>query len=401
MTVPYSLRTDVLTSIRVQPVKNVFGPNDSTARVLEVNSGAGMSLTKAVVVSGAIRPTLVPLRPRHGARSAAGTMAFDLQVGPHETLIEAAFRATFSAPLAAVVTGVTFSTATSLLSRPGGSWLTDGFRNGDTITLSAGTMIGRPLLITNVTTSTLLVVNLSDAVTMSATDVTVTRGQKVLMGAAAPVQREFSIEHFESINAKSERYINARVGSFGVNMPAEGAVTLEMGFVATDRVNPSPTSRFFTAAVADASPFLVTADAVISFAGARTLEVQALSMSWGLSVQAPIPVGSRSANNVFDGMTVPSLTLSFMRNGNGNLDAFEGETGPFDMAVMFREKGTRGGFGGYVTIAVPAFTLGSATIEDRIGESGPMIETVVLLLGPGTASNVDAALVTCTTSETA
>jgi hypothetical protein len=400
MTIPFALTSDVFTAYRVQDTHGTLAPNDASARVLEANAGTGLALTKRVVSGNAIRPSLAPLRPRHGARSAGGPLSADLQVLAHDPLFEAAFRATYSAPL--VLSGLTlqYTQATGILLRSdGGSFLTDGVRVGDTYRFNGamGVNANIAFMVASVNSGTsLTVANRMDLATGGTiTGVTMTRGKKLLCGAAAPVLREFSIEHWESINSNCERFIDARMASFGLNMPAEGAVTMDMQFVCTDKLART-TGKHFTNAVQNTNPFLVTADAVVMFAGARIETLQSCTVSWDMSVSAPIPVGSRRAVNVFDGMTVPNVTFNFMKTDTTNLLAFENESGPFSAAIMFREPGVTGG---YVTIGLPSFTLGSATPTDRIGNSGAQIEAVTLNLGVGSGTGgVDAALFTLCTA---
>ena len=391
-----NLQTDVVTSYRVQSAPGAIATNDSTARVFPMTAGDGLSLTKRPLPSQRIRSDLQTTRPRMGSRAVAGTMSSTLAVATFDPILEAAFRATFAAALTlSPVTLTAYDAANGLLSRSAGSWLTDGIRVGDTITGDSafGANANVPLVVAAVTASTLTIGNRTDIGSFASfAGVVFKRGKKLAMGGT-PVPRLFTIEHWQPGITLSERFIDCKLASITIAMPAEGIVGLTTTWIGKD-MQPIASTRYFALATDVPGGELAVADTVTVFRGAQALNVRDLSLSWDCGVTAPVGVGSRTAYRVSDGNTDVSGAISLWRDSTANLAAFLDETGPYSFQVMFREAATNN----YITFCLPNVTLGAATATERVGASGFQVETIPLLVGIGVAPESDASMITCTTS---
>lgn len=397
MGISYQIQPDVITCYRVQATHGVLAANDATARRFRTNTGPGMSLTKAPIIPGEVKSNLLSTRPRHGPRNVSGNLTSDLSLTAFDPLFEAMCRGTFSATLTSASFTMGYVAATGVLTRSAGSFIGELLKVGDVIVpagAGAGVNVGVPGIVVAVGTTTLTIGNKSSWVDITAgAGVTVTRPKKVIDGVP-PVLRDFSIEHFEAGAANSERYIDCRLHTFAFAQPPEGDVTLDVGFTGLDRL--LGTTRYFGAATEYTSPPMAAVDAIVCYNGSQVLNLSACSLSGNLQVQAPFVVGAAVSPNAFDGVKQIAAQLTFLKTGQSNISAFQNETGPFSLQIMYKEVGTQG----FTCVNIPAFTLGSATASQRIGASGAQLEVVDLLIGEASGTDKDPTMMSICTSAT-
>jgi hypothetical protein len=392
MGVSYQIQPDVITSYRVETTYGTLATNDATARRFRTNAGGGMVLTKSPITPNEIRSDLQMVRPRHGPKSVAGSLSGDLSLTSYDPLLEAAFRATYSAPLVSASLTSSYVQSTGIWTRATGSFVGEGYKVGDVVTVTGGVNAGVPVILVAVGTTTATIGNRTAwADQTSVAGVVATRPKKLVAGST-PVLRGFSIEHWESGATNSERFTGCRVSSLAFNQPPEGTVSVDFGFMGLDRV--LGTGRYFTSATESTTAPMASVDAIVCYNNAQVLTLQNMSLSLDLQTAAPFVIGATTAPNVFDGVQQVAAKLTFMKTAQANVTAFQNESGPFSMQVMYREPGTNG----FIALNIPAFTLGSATPPERIGTSGPQLEEIDLLIGVASGSDRDAAMITLCTS---
>ena len=397
MGISYQIQPDVVTSYRVETTYGTLATNDVTARRFRTNAGTGMALTKAPIIPGEIKSNLLVTRPRHGPRTVAGNLVGDLSLTSFDPLLEAACRGTFGSVITTTPVQVDYVVATGVLTRGTGSFIGEGYKVGDVITLSGANVTaqaGIPLVLVAVGTLTVTVGNKNSITAITAAAGTTIARPKKVINAATPVLRGFSIEHFEAGAANSERYSGCRLNTFAFGQPPEGDVTVDFGFLGLDRQ--LGTTRYFSSATEYTSPPMAAVDAIVCYNGSQVLNLSAATLSGNLQAQAPFVVGSAVSPNVFDGVLNLSAQLTFLKTSQANITAFQGETGPFSLQLLYKEVGSNG----FICVNIPSFTLGSATASERIGASGAQLEQIDLLIGEASGSDKDAAMMTICTSAT-
>jgi len=395
MGVSFQLQPNVDTRYRVETAFGVLPTNDSTARRFRTNAGSGLSLTKAPISPNEIRSDLQRVRGRHGPRSVTGSLAGDLSLGSFDTLLEAALRATYTAPLtSATFTLTTYVAATGIMTRASGSFSGEGFRVGDVVTFNSavGANSGIPMILVAVGTTTATVGNRLSVVDASGpTGVTVTRPKKLAAGAT-PVRRSFSVEHWEAGAASSQRFLGCRVASLAFAQPPEGMVGVDFGFIGQDMAAPA-SSQYFTSATDTTTLGMVAVDAIVCYNGAQVATLSAASLTLDLGLSSTPVIGSVLTPDVFDGVAGVTGSLTFLKQNTGLMTQFLNETGTLSLQLMYREAGTQG----FVAVNVGQFSVGSVETE-RIGESGAQLETASILVGIPTATDRDASMLTICTS---
>lgn len=400
---PIQSKANVTTAYKVQAAHGVLPVNDATARIFPTYAGAGFSGTKTSIPNLTIRPTLDRLRPRHGLVSVQGSVQGALALGTYDPLFEAALRGTWSAILTSASFTAGYVASTGVLTRGTGSFLAEGYKVGDGVFLAGANVsaqAGIPLVLTAVSALTCTVGNnvaipgntfvpITDIGSAAAT--TLVRPKKLIQ-ATSPVFREFAFEHWEPAITNSERYIDCRVDTMTMGMPIDGNGDVSFGFRGTN-VLPAA-AQYFTAAVQSVATAMSGPDCVIIYNGSASVTIAGASLTTRNNTEAPNVLGSTIAPNVVDGVMDIDAELTFQRDSRANLVAFLAESGPFSMTFLWREIGTNG----FITQSIPAFTLGNATPAERIGESGPQIETVPLLIGIGTGADRDPSMITMCTS---
>lgn len=392
MGVSFQLQPNVDTRYRVETAYGALPANDATARRFRTNAGSGLALTKAPIAPNEIRSDLQRVRGRHGPRSVTGSLAGDLSLGSFDTLLEAALRGTFSAPLTAAAFSASYVPATGVFTRATGSFLGEGFRVGDVVTASTGVNAGVPAVLVAVGTTTATIGNRDAWAAQSVVaGVTITRPKKVIMGSS-PVRRSFSVEHWEPGAVSSQRFLGCRVASLAFTQPPEGMVGVDFGFVGQDMAAPAA-SQYFTAATDTTTLGMASTDAIVCYNGQQVATLSAASLSLDLALSSTPVIGSVLTPDVFDGVAGVAGSLTFLKQGTGLMTQFLAETGTLSLQLVYREVGTAG----FIAVNVGQFSVGSVETE-RIGESGAQLETASLLVGIPTASDRDASILTICTS---
>jgi hypothetical protein len=393
MGVSFQLQPNVRTAYRVESAYGVLPTNDSTARVFRTNPGSGLSLTKAPISANEVRADLQRVRDRHGPRTVTGSLAGDLSLSTFDPLLEAALRGTFSSPLVSASFASTYVASTGVWTRGTGSFVGEGYRVGDVVTVTGGANAGVPVVLVAVGTTTATIGNRAAWVDQaSVAGVVATRPKKVIM-PASPVLRSFSVEHFEAGASSSQRFLGCRVGSLAFTQPPDGMVGVEFGFTGQDMALAG--TSYFAAATEFTSQPMVATDAIVCYNGVQVTTLSAASLSLDLGLTTTPVIGSVLSPNVFDGVVGVTGSLTFLKANQSLMSQFLGETTGLSLQLMYREVGTNG----FICVNVPNFTVGSVETE-RIGPQGAQLETASIMVGVASGSDRDASMLTLCTSAT-
>ena len=399
MTVPFQLGPDVQVVRRRETTYGQLAPNDSSAILTRLVAQDGLQATKAVIPSAEIRRDLQTTRARHGIRAVGGSLSGELSLGTWDDLFEAVLRGTWSSPLSVSALTLTFDAATGTISRGTGSFLTDGFRRGDTVrcTVGGGANANVNFILTSVSAGSVTVGNRAAMTTASnVSGVTLTRPKKLIMPAAGSLQRRsYTIEQGLIAADESQVFTGCRVTGFALNLTpgAPAGVTFNVLGQDAARRTGAQSPYFTTPSSTTGVPMVGIDGAVADTAGALAAPTAA---TIGLDLQATTQdvIGSTVTPDVFEGVGVVSAQASYIRQGFGRWQSFwsEGEAGLFVLIPV--PGGTPADF---ISFAIPQATL--ANVQAPVAQpSGPIIETADFLVGVPTAADCDASMLTICTS---
>jgi hypothetical protein len=223
----------------------------------------------------------------HGLRKPTAKLSGVLSPGTYSSQIASLVRAAFASISAATGVGVTIAGAGPYtVTRGTGSYLTDGFKIGDVIRLTVGTLnaanINKNLLIINLTATiaTVVVLNGSAMVAegpISGTTITV-QGKKTKAPTTGHTNEYWTIEEWQSDIAKSEQVTDAQVSKIDIGLPGTGNSTIAIDWVALDR-QLNGTQQLTTPTAETTTPVLTAVNGVIIFQGAAVGLVTGLSLS--------------------------------------------------------------------------------------------------------------------------
>jgi hypothetical protein len=359
-------------------------PGASDAKVLVINPGPGLKLSKTPILPNAVRADGLGLMARHGSVSVAGSYPADIVVGGLDDLLEAAMRDSWQAPLELDEADFTSITTTSdTIVAASGSWITLGLRVGDVIRLtdhSTAANNGRNLRIKALTATTITLhrpvengveVNPLTANATPDTDVTITRLKKLTNNADAPVRRMFRFEqHYQGIDA-SQVFDGCRVVGFTITGSPDGMATIEFQMLgAKMETLEGANAPYFTSPAVPIGDGLVFSDARISVGGVDIAVATAFELTYQITAATLPVVGSQVSPDVYDNDAVLSGSFSLARQSLANVNAFVNET-EFELHVLLRRPGAEPQ--DCLSLFVPRIKFNDN--DAPLGADGPMIES--------------------------
>ena len=284
-----------------------------TAKYLRRTSST-IDLTKASYQSAEILESQQRRDMRHGVRAVAGTVSGELSAGTYQGPLESVLRqlvqtAATSGALTNVTAAVT-SGAAGTFTRAAGSWLTDGFKIGDVVNSTGWATTGVPnnnhYSIITALTATVMTVLFLDGVAMGAKaagdSVTFVQvGKKTWIPATGQTRDYWTIEHWHSDIAQSERFQDCVFTGANISLPPTGMATIElpvMGLNAT-----YGTAEYFTTPAALSSGGIFAAvNGVLLVNGSVAAVVTGLTININGNYSVPGGVvGSNVDPDVFPG----------------------------------------------------------------------------------------------------
>jgi len=337
---------------------------------------SSFNLTKDAYQSDEIRTDYQMSDFRHGVRSADGSVSGELSPGSYSDLFAAALAKAFVAPGAGtgVGTAAAFTATSTVLTRPSGSWITDGFKIGDVIRITAGTGavagdLNKNLLITAVAalTMTFVVLNGSGFTTTSVTAAGVIGvfGKKTFVPQTGHTSDSFTVEEFYSDIAQSEVYTGCKVNTVGISIPSTGMSTVDFSFMGKD-LNTTGTTQYFTTPTAlGSSGVFAGVNGVVIFNGTQVAVVTDASVNINRNISNATVLGSNSISESFDGRAIVDGSLSLYFTDAVAREAFKNET---EVSVIFTLTTNNTANADFMSITLPRIKINSFTKDD--GEQG-------------------------------
>lgn len=353
-------------------------PAAASAQLLRRVS-SDIDLDKETYQSNEIRTDQQMADFRHGTRRVSGTINGELSPKTYADFIAAALRRDFTAGASA--TGLSITVAgtapTFTITRGSGSWLTDGFKRGDVVRLTAGSFtaanLNKNLLVTGIT-ATVLTVRVLNGSTLTAegpiaSATCAVTGKKTYAPTSGHTNKSFSIEHWFSDIAQSEVFTGCQPASLDVQLPPTGLSTIAIAIagmnVETD------TSQYFTSPTAETTTGLTAAVNGVALVGGNVV-----ANLTGLSLQLASPrngdavVGSTTIGTKFPGRITGNGQLTAYFEDATLRDAFLNET---EVEIVVALTSDNVAAADFITFVMPRVKLGGCKKSD--GESG-IVQTV-------------------------
>lgn len=363
--------------------KSVIYKKETTWGVLAGNTSgkvlrrvtSSFNLTKETYQSEEIRTDYQMADMRHGVRSADGSISGELSAGSYADLFAASVAKAFVA--GGTVTGAAINTAASgslyTLTKASGSYITDGFRVGDVVQITAATglnadTLNKNLLIVALTAtvatvavlngSTLTVPGTGTAVTMSV------KGKKTWAPTTGHTFDSFTFEEFYSDIAQSEVYTGLKVNTVGVSIPATGMATVDFALMGKDLALTN-TSQYFTSPTAQGvTGVLAGVNGVVVFNGTPVAIITDASFNINRNLANATVLGSNSLADMFEGRILVDGSLSLYFTDVVARNAFKDET---EVSLIFSLSSNNLAAADFVSFTLPRVKINSFSKNDEEG----------------------------------
>lgn len=364
---------------------------------------SNFNLVKDSYASSEVRTDYQDADFRHGVRSAEGTISGEFSPGSYSDLFAAALAKAFVAGVS--ITGAAITVAASgsqyTLTRGAGSYLTDGFKVGDVVRITAATglnadCLNKNLLITalTATVATCSVLNGSTMTPAAGTAVTfAVQGKKSFIPQTGHTSDSFTVEEWYSDIAQSEVFTGCKVNTIGVSIPATGMATLDFGFMGKDLTQTGTTQYFTTPTALGTAGVMAGVNGVVVFNGTPVAVITDASINLNRNIANTTVLGSNSIAESIDGKAVVDGSISLYFIDAVAKDAFKNET---EVSLIFTMTTTNAATADFVSITLPRCKINSASKSE--GDSGITMSCDFKALlntagGTGTASELSTIVV--------
>lgn len=302
---------------------------------------------------------------RHGVFRMVGGISGVLSPGAYAPFWETVVRGSFAALTPISGTGVTAVASPAKFTRASGSWVTDGFRVGDTVRWSGWTTTGAANNATNYIITALTALEMSVSGTVAAKtsgdNVTVTRvGKKVIAPVSDPADTSFSIEHWFGDLGKSELYVGLKTTQVALNIPGSGLVTMSANVLGRELIRGNA-NVYSSAGAANTEDGFAAATGLLQIGGAQSQVVTGLQLSFGLSTSSTPAVGNQFLPAILQGRLVVSGSFSRYVDGFDIRDLFYDEV-PTSLTILL--KNSPAANAGFMSFHMPKIKLFSNDKND-------------------------------------
>lgn len=312
------------------------------------------------------------LSNRHGVRLVNGKISGILSPGTYGDMLAAVLRRDFAAVTPVASLGITIAGAgpTYTVTRGTGSWLTDGFKVGGVMRLSAGALnaanINKNLVITGLT-ATVATVMPANGVAMAAegpvTGCTATMPGKITFApSSGHTNVYYTIEEWMSDVPSSERNQDCQITKVDLSLPGSGNASIDLTAIGLDQ-SASTTALFTSPTVETTTSSLVAASGLLLVGGVAQAVVTDLKIGIdGKGQPADGVVGAVVRPDIFRGkiMVQGSFTAYFLDTVVA--DAFRSETNSAIVAVLTADQGANTDF---VSVVIPKIDITSSSPDDQ------------------------------------
>jgi hypothetical protein len=336
---------------------------------------SGLELKKGTFQSNEIRTDYQISDFRHGSKYVEGPINGELSPGTYKDFFAAALRKAFVSGVAAsgVSLTITGTSAPYTLTRGAGSWLTDGFKNGDVIRLSVGSLhannISKNLVIANISSATAMTVYPLNGSAMQAegpiatTTITVI-GKKTYVPTTGHTNLYYTIEQWQSDISVSESFLDCKVNTVDVSITPTGMSTCNFGFmgrnvdIAGSQYFTSPTAPTTSGVTAGANGLLLVDNATVA-------NITGINFQINGNMSKEDVVGSNVTPDIFAGSVAVTGQITVLFENDTYLQMFEDET---EASIIVTLTTNNTATAEFITFTIPRIKVGGNSRDD--GQKG-------------------------------
>lgn len=320
------------------------GPNGQSLRRVT----SSLEMNKASYQSNEIRADYQLADLRHGVRTVGGTISGELSPKTYADFFAAALKKVFTAGVSATGLSITIagSAGAWTITRSTGSWITDGFKQGDIMQLSAGAFnaanISKNVLIYALTATVATVLVLNGTVMVAegpiATSTATVIGKKAFTPTTGHVDQSFSIEHWFPDVPTSEVFSGCKVAKITITLPATGMATIAIDFVGQN-MTPAGTQYFTTPVGISTTGNLAAVNGVIRAINQTYANITGLTIVIDCGQDGVPSVGSNVVAALIPKRVIVTGTVTATFADTTMRDAFVNET-EFSLMAAFTSDNT-------------------------------------------------------------
>ncbi len=353
---------------------------------------SGIELKKNTFQSNEIRTDYQIADFRHGSKYVEGPINGEISAGTYSEFMAAAVRKDFVA--GASIATLTLTTAgsgpTYTITRSAGSWITDGVKVGDVVRVTAGLAAGnlnKNYLVVTIT-ATILTVYVLNGSSISAQSAIASctlavTGKKTFTPQSSHTADYFTIEQWYGAGvALSEAFLDCKVNTMDVQIPASGMATCSFGFLGRN-VDIAAAGYFTSLAAASTTGVMSGANGLLTVAGATVGNVTGMNFTLNGNMTKEDVVGANSTPDVFSGSVAVSGQMTILLENDNYVQMFEDET---EASVTMVLTATNAANSDFVSFTMPRIKVGGNSKDD--GQKG-IVQTVpfTALLNTSSATN--------------
>ncbi len=356
-------------------VESTWGtaPTASAAQALR-RVKSSLDLTKATYQSGEIRSDYQVTDFRHGMRSVKGQISGELSPGTYKDFMAAAVRQAFASVSAAASLSLTIAASGSswTVTRGSGSWITDGFKLGNVVRLSVGSLnaanISKNLFIQAMSASALTVVPLNGVALVAEGPITgctaTVTGKKAYVPSSSHTDLSYSIEHYHADVTLSEVFTGCKIDQMSVQLPPTGMATVDFDFLGKDVTTSG--SQYFTSPTAETTTGILAAvNGTLAVAGSAVGLITGLTLNLKANMNGEAVVGSNTFADIVEGRVEVSGQFTVLFQDATFRDYFLNET---EVGLYLALSASSSAAADFIAFGLPRIKIGSATRDD--GEKG-------------------------------
>lgn len=354
-----------------------------------------IDLTKDTYQSNEIRTDFQISDFRHGVRRVKGSLQGELSPKTYSDVLSAVLKRDFTAGVSVAAMSITVAgtAPTFTLTRAAGSFLTDGFKVGDVVRLTAGTFnvanLNKNLLITALTATVATVMTLNGSSLVAegpiASSTMAVQGKKTYIPTTGHTDVSYSIEHWFNDISQSEVFSGVKFDKATIDLPPTGMAKVSFDSLGQNIVTAA--SRYFTSPTAVPSTGVLAAvNGVLLVNGTVQAVVTGLNIVIDPTVSGDPVVGSNTVPTLFPGpvSVTGQFTAYFSDATLRDLFVNEAET---SMTVTLTTDNTA--TADVIAFTLPRIKVGGASKNDGTGglvQTLPFQALINNAGGTGTAS---------------
>lgn len=303
-----------------------------------------------------------------GLHRATGAINGELSSGTYDELIASLLEKDMTTGVNSTALTLTYGGTAGAwtVARGTGSFLTDGFKIGDVIRASGGSVSAnnsRNFLITAVVALTITFIAI-DAATVTAgssttTTLTVT-GKKSYTPVTSHTKDYYTFEEWYSDISKSETFVDCRIGQVDFNLPATGNATVAINAVGLSRT--TGTSQVLTTPTASTSAIMNATNGIILINGTRQTVATSINFTVSNGAEnAGAVIGSDYGQDVTTGRIRVSGTFTAQFDSTTIRDLYANETATSINVVLTADNT---GTSDFIAFSIPRIKLTGDAPDD-------------------------------------